>query len=416
MLRRMRVLTAIGAAVALALTPAAAAAHGDHHKRNPRSIKLQNEFDHIGAEVHSLTRDGRTSYYIDEGRPGRRAVVFIGGAGNQPRGVPADRSSRARAARSSGCASSRSSATASASRALDLNLGYADYNAEVLAVLDHLGIDRFAIVAISGGGAYAAHLAAAVPDRVISLHAAAADGLDPAQPRAAQLHADLRAAQRGEPRSGTPNPKVVVGRARAPRCSSSPAGRRPPTSTRCARSTSAAGSVDPSPLSHEGDAPLPGRTRSSTRRRSPSPTYLYWGGADTTRAGQRHGALAGRAAQRRQGDRLPRRGPHGAVPPLGPDPGRHGRLHRPDGRLPATGRPGPCPTTGPTRSSHAAPRSGCAPGRRRAWTARGGGDALARVWCGRHERSSPAHRPLRRRGHAARAIPATTRPAWSGTA
>ena len=35
-------------------------------------------------------------------------------------------------------------------------------------------MDRFAIVAISGGGAYAAHLAAAEPDRVLSLHAAAA--------------------------------------------------------------------------------------------------------------------------------------------------------------------------------------------------------------------------------------------------
>ena len=57
---------------------------------------------------------------------------------------------------------------------LNLDLRYPDYNAEVLAVLDHLGVDRFSIVAISGGGAYAAHLAAAVPGRVRSLHAAAA--------------------------------------------------------------------------------------------------------------------------------------------------------------------------------------------------------------------------------------------------
>jgi non-heme chloroperoxidase len=41
-------------------------------------------------------------------------------------------------------------------------------------VLGHLAIDRFAILAISAGGAYAAQLAAQVPERVISLHAAAA--------------------------------------------------------------------------------------------------------------------------------------------------------------------------------------------------------------------------------------------------
>lgn len=57
---------------------------------------------------------------------------------------------------------------------LDPARGYGDYADEVLAVLDHLGVEKFAIVAISGGGAYAAHLAAAAPERVLSLHATAA--------------------------------------------------------------------------------------------------------------------------------------------------------------------------------------------------------------------------------------------------
>ena len=40
--------------------------------RAASALKLQDDFDHIGAEVHELTTDGRTSYYIDEGNPGDR--------------------------------------------------------------------------------------------------------------------------------------------------------------------------------------------------------------------------------------------------------------------------------------------------------------------------------------------------------
>jgi pimeloyl-ACP methyl ester carboxylesterase len=45
---------------------------------------------------------------------------------------------------------------------------------DALAVLDGLGIERYRIVAVSGGGPYAAALAAAASDRVVSLHLAAA--------------------------------------------------------------------------------------------------------------------------------------------------------------------------------------------------------------------------------------------------
>lgn len=140
---------------------------------DPASLVLQNEFDHIGAEVRSIEKDGRTSYYIDEGAGDGRAVVFIGGQGTSleafqltefARTMREELGLRVISVERNGFGES----------AFDPDLGYADYVGEVLAVLEHLGVDRFAIMAISGGGAYAAHLAAAVPDRVISLHAGAA--------------------------------------------------------------------------------------------------------------------------------------------------------------------------------------------------------------------------------------------------
>jgi pimeloyl-ACP methyl ester carboxylesterase len=140
--------------------------------RPASSLKLQDEFDHIGAEIHELTTNGRTSYYIDEGKEGDRAVVFIGGASTSveafqltefARTMREELGLRVISVERNGLGASK----------VDPTLGYSDYNNEVLAVLDHLGIDRFSILSISGGGAYGAQLAAAVPDRVISLHAAA---------------------------------------------------------------------------------------------------------------------------------------------------------------------------------------------------------------------------------------------------
>jgi glycerophosphoryl diester phosphodiesterase/pimeloyl-ACP methyl ester carboxylesterase len=57
---------------------------------------------------------------------------------------------------------------------LDPSLGIGDTVDDVLSVLEAVAIDRFAVVAISGGGPYAGALAARVPDRLISLHLAAA--------------------------------------------------------------------------------------------------------------------------------------------------------------------------------------------------------------------------------------------------
>jgi non-heme chloroperoxidase len=164
----------LGAAFAAVTTIALAAAANAGAHRNPARIDLQERFDHIGAQVHSLTtRPGRTSYYIDEGEPGWKPVVFIGGAGTSLEAFQLTEFARTsrEALRVRVISVERNGFGESA---LDTSLGYADYDAEILAVLDHLGIDRFAIMAISGGGAYAAQLAAEAGDRVTSLHVAAA--------------------------------------------------------------------------------------------------------------------------------------------------------------------------------------------------------------------------------------------------
>lgn len=142
--------------------------------RNPgAAIQLQTDFDHIGAEVHELTHKGRTSYYIDEGKPNQRAVVFIGGASTSLEAFQLTEFARSTREKL-GIRIISVERNGLGASTLDLSLGYDDYDNEVLAVLRHLGVRNFSIMAISGGGAYAAHLAAAVPRRVISLHAAAA--------------------------------------------------------------------------------------------------------------------------------------------------------------------------------------------------------------------------------------------------
>lgn len=168
------------ASVGMVSPASAATTHDDSGSQAKHSspgknstLKLQNEFDHIGAEVLSLTRNGRTSYYIDEGDKKGRAVVFIGGQGTSleafqltefARSTREQLGLRVISVERNGFGESR----------FDPTLGYRDYVNEVLGVLDHLDVDEFVIMAISGGGAYAAHLASTVPDRVISLHAGAA--------------------------------------------------------------------------------------------------------------------------------------------------------------------------------------------------------------------------------------------------
>ncbi len=140
---------------------------------DPTAIELANGFDHIGSEVHNLEVDGRAAYFIDDGSTEGRPVVFIGGQGTSLAAFQLTEFNRSTRL-TLGLRMISVERNGFGESPLDPDRGYADYAKEVLAVLDHLGVDKFAIVAISGGGAYAAHLAATTPDRVLSLHATAA--------------------------------------------------------------------------------------------------------------------------------------------------------------------------------------------------------------------------------------------------
>jgi non-heme chloroperoxidase len=264
---------------ALATLPsmAVAAKHGKP-KRDPRSIKLQDEFDHIGAEVHSLTHDGRTSYYIDEGDPKGRAVVFIGGAGTSLEAFQLTEFART-SREALGLRVISVERNGFGESQLDLDLGYADYNAEILAVLDHLGIDKFAVLAISGGGAYATQLAAQVPERVISLHAAAAvsSTLPTRTPPNCSRTLEERNVQNA---FWYANPKIWWGVPGSPVLVIP--GWQATAYLDAVRSFYLGGGLgDPSALSHEQMLPCePDAVVDASR--ITAPTYLYWGGADTS--------------------------------------------------------------------------------------------------------------------------------------
>ncbi|MEP3332360.1 alpha/beta hydrolase [Sedimentitalea sp.] len=140
---------------------------------DPTTVELTNGFDHIGAEVHSIDVDGRAVFFIDDGSAEGRPVVFIGGQGTSLAAFQLTEFNRATRL-ALGLRMISVERNGFGESPLDPERGYADYASEILAVLNHLGVDKFAIVAISGGGAYAAHLAAREPDRVLSLHATAA--------------------------------------------------------------------------------------------------------------------------------------------------------------------------------------------------------------------------------------------------
>ena len=278
--RRVRILAAAIAAAACVAAFVTGATTAQAGKSEPKSssIKLQNEFDHIGAEVHSLTSGGRTSHYIDEGRPGQRAVVFIGGQGTSLEAFQL--SEFARTSREIlGLRVISVERNGFGESELDLNLGYDDYSAEVLAVLDHLDVDDFVIASISGGGAYAAHLAAEVPDRVISLHAAAST--DSTLPNRTPRNCSLTFEQRNQSNLfWYENPKAWWGVPGSPVLAVP--GWQATAYLDAVRSFHLGGGpVDPSPLAHEGELPcLPDAIVDPAQ--ITSPTYLYWGGADTT--------------------------------------------------------------------------------------------------------------------------------------
>lgn len=161
----------------LSLTLAACLLATAAHAEAPTIAKVGDlpvAFDDLGAPVQVLTTaDGRTIHYTDTAEPGFRPVLFIGGTGTSARAFEMTEflktmrkqlKLRFITVERNGFGDSP----------IVAGWGYGDYVAEVRAVLDHLGVQRAAGVAISGGGPYMAQVAAAMPDRFISLHLLAA--------------------------------------------------------------------------------------------------------------------------------------------------------------------------------------------------------------------------------------------------
>lgn len=135
---------------------------------------LQRQFDPIGPEVVALPGPGgRVLHYADTGEAGWRPVLYIGGTGTSARAMLMTgylETLRRQLHLRMISVERNGFGNTAFDPAWTLN----DYAADVRTVLDHLAVKRFALVAISGGGPYAAHVAAAMPNRIMSLHFAAA--------------------------------------------------------------------------------------------------------------------------------------------------------------------------------------------------------------------------------------------------
>jgi non-heme chloroperoxidase len=181
---------------------------------SPGPIEFPDSFDSIGTPVQSLqTREGRKVHFTDTGETGWRTMLFIGGVGTSSRApeLVAFLDTMRRRLRVRIVAVERNGL---GDTAFDPAWTFADYTSEVRQVLDRLGIERFSLVAISGGGAYAGHIAAAMPERLSSWHMLAAISSVPAGGAAcgldeAALQAHL-APQVGAPRVWWDMPKDGV--------------------------------------------------------------------------------------------------------------------------------------------------------------------------------------------------------------
>ncbi|MFJ9411414.1 alpha/beta fold hydrolase [Streptomyces sp. NPDC101393] len=177
MKRSVRIAFATSAAALAAMllggsvTGAAASAPPAAGAQRPR---IQDDFDSLGPQVKAARLDsGRTAHYTDAGPRNGRPVLFIGGTGTSARAAHMTdffRSTR----ESLGLRLISVERNGFGDTEYDPKLGAADFAEDAWQVLDRLGVGKVTVVAISGGGPYAAELAARAPTRVRALHLAAA--------------------------------------------------------------------------------------------------------------------------------------------------------------------------------------------------------------------------------------------------
>jgi pimeloyl-ACP methyl ester carboxylesterase len=137
------------------------------------STFLPEKFDSLGPSVKKLSSENhRTIHYIDDGEFNDIPVVFVGGLGTSVRAIRLldflktmreDLSIRIISIERNGFGQTE----------FNRNLTISDYAQDVEEVLNYLKINKFSIFGISGGGPYAARIAARNGPRVASLHMAA---------------------------------------------------------------------------------------------------------------------------------------------------------------------------------------------------------------------------------------------------
>lgn len=135
---------------------------------------IREGFDPLGPEVHSTrVASGRDVHYIAEGEPGWRTLLFFGGAGTTVRAFRLLEFARTmrEQLRIRVVSVERNGL---GQTPFDPAVGLDEHTADVWSLLDQLDIEEVSIVAISGGGPYAARVAADQPGRVRSMHLACA--------------------------------------------------------------------------------------------------------------------------------------------------------------------------------------------------------------------------------------------------
>ena len=134
---------------------------------------LPEVFDSLGPTVQELVlTDGRRVHYIDDGEPDWLPVVFTGGLGTSVRvirlldflrSMRETLQIRVITVERNGFGQTE----------YDPDLDMADFSEDVEAVLSHVGVDKFAVFGISGGGPYTAKIASRNTNRLLSVHMAA---------------------------------------------------------------------------------------------------------------------------------------------------------------------------------------------------------------------------------------------------